>query len=357
MSVFYRRILSAGPDSPPEWAAFAVLWVLSWAYRVVTGVRVFCYRIGIFSSYRATVPIISVGNLTAGGTGKTPVTDYLVKSLQNLGLTVAVVSRGYGGDYGAAVATVSAGEGAPLMTAPECGDEPLLLALRNPEAKVYVARKRALGVQAAERAGADVVILDDGFQHLAVQRDLDIVLLDARAPVGNGALLPAGLLREPPGALKRADLLILTHADQSSEIASLPVKPVVKCRHTLAETLYDLQGNAWQWPELAGKRLGAFAGIAVPDQFFTALRDRGLSLEHVIPLTDHQDYSPEIMDRLRQACHNCELLLTTEKDAVKIDPQSLPVTCLRVPLDVNFETPERLADIVRQRVKRGSSCR
>jgi tetraacyldisaccharide 4'-kinase len=241
---------------------------------------------------------------------------------------------------------VATGDGRVLMAAQAAGDEPCLLAQRNPALLVYVAKVRAEGVRAAERAGAQVVVLDDGFQHLALQRALDIVLLDSRAPFGNGQLLPAGPLREPVGALRRAGLLVMTHA------AAPPVPPppfhgpVLHCRHRLADTLETLAGEEQPWSVLAGRQVVAFAGIARPDDFFAALRGRGVELAATLTLQDHQDYSGSILNQLSRLCDNKKLLVTTEKDAVKLRAADLPCPCLVAPLVLDFDETGELDNVL-----------
>jgi tetraacyldisaccharide 4'-kinase len=319
---------------------------------VVTGARVLLYRNGMLRSYRAAVPVISVGNLTVGGTGKTPVTDALVKRLLQRGVRVAVVSRGYGGTFTGDVGVVSNGDGRLRMAPQDAGDEPCLLARRNPALRVYVARKRALGVQAAEQAGAQIIVLDDGFQHLAVRRNLDIVLLDARAPFGNGQLLPAGPLRETPGALHRAGLVVMTHATSPTGRQLPFAGPVLHCRPKLADALRTLDGREVPWAEVEGRPVLAFAGIARPDDFFAALRARGVTPDETLAFNDHQDYAAEQLNRLLQSCDNEKLLITTEKDAVKLQAADLPCPCLVAPLVLEFdeaaELDKALEEVVRQ---------
>lgn len=348
----YRRMIDNGPSNAISWTFFIALWPLSLLFRVVTGLRAHLYKIGLMSVYRATVPVISVGNLTVGGTGKTPVTDALVKRLMARGMRVAVVSRGYGGRFRGPVGAVSQGDGRILMTPQDAGDEPCLLALRNPSLHVYVARKRARGVKAAETAGAQVIILDDGFQHLAVCRDLNIVLLDSRAPFGNGQLLPAGPLREAPVALQRADLVIMTHAGESNDREGPFPGPILRCRHRLAEHLLTLDGREVPWSTLTGQPVLAFAGIARPDDFFAALRARGVLLSGTLALNDHQDYSGEQLNRLLQSCDNKKLLVTTEKDAVKLSATVLPCSCLVAPLVLTFDETGLFDDVLSQLFER-----
>ena len=348
----YRCMIDNGPSNIVSWAFFVMLWPLSLLYRVVAGLRAGLYRCGMMSVYRAAVPVISVGNLTVGGTGKTPVTDALVKKLIARGVRVAVVSRGYGGRYQSAVGTVSLGDGRVLMLPRDAGDEPCLLAVRNPALHVYVARKRALGVKAAEEAGAQVIILDDGFQHLAVCRDLNIALLDARAPFGNGQLLPAGPLREAPGALRRADLIIMTHAENPSRPDLLLNVPVFHCRHQFADMLKTLDGNEMPWSALEGQQIIAFAGIARPDDFFVALRARGVVLNASLALSDHQDYSEEQLNHLLQSCDNKKLLITTEKDGIKLQMAELPCPCLVAPLVLAFDEAEHFDEVLTRLLER-----
>ena len=351
LAASYRRMLDCKPSSLHSWAVFLLLWPLALLYRLVVQAWGFLYHSGLLPSYRAAVPVISVGNLTVGGTGKTPVTDLVVKQLLARGLRVAVVSRGYGGNFAGTVGVVASGDGRLLMTARAAGDEPCLLARRNPSLQVFVARQRARGVRAAEAAGAQVVVLDDGFQHLAVQRDFDIVLLDSRAPTGNGQLLPVGPLREPISALRRADLLVMTHAEGAGG-AELPFAgPLLRCRHRLADRLLTLAGEPQPWSVLAGRQVVAFAGIARPDDFFDALRGRGVEPVATLALQDHQDYTGMALNQLLQLCDNQKLLLTTEKDAVKLRAADLPCPCLVAPLELAFDEPDRLEEILEDVVK------
>lgn len=332
----YIALMLHGPKEFSEYLLFLGLWPLSCLYGLVVSFRKFMYRIGWLASYRAAVPVISVGNLSIGGTGKTPVVDALVKQLVRRGLKVGVVSRGYRGAYLGNSGRVTPAGGGEVLTPEAAGDEPYLLAMKNPDARVYVARKRRFGVVAAEADGAECIVLDDAFQHLAVQRDLDIVLLDARNPFGNGCLLPAGFLREPAQALQRADLLIQTHSDEVDN-SPLRVSETVRCRHRFAEYLIDAKGKNIPWEQIIGRRCLAFAGIARPDDFFVKLRDRGCDLHDAWALADHQEYGPDLLNRINKASQNVDFLLTTEKDAVKLQGNVFAKPCLIVPLELDFE--------------------
>jgi tetraacyldisaccharide 4'-kinase len=326
-------------------------------YDALRRLRVLLYRFGVFRSYRASIPVISVGNLTAGGTGKTPVVDFLVRHLLQRGERPAVVSRGYGGQIRSGVALVSYGDGCgPRLQASVCGDEPFLLSRRNPQAIVVVAPCRRDGIEAAICEGAaTLIILDDGFQHLAVQRDLDLLLLDARRPLGNGSLLPAGLLREPPSAHHRADLCILTR-DETLAAPSPFVTPVtVRCRHRLAQEFVALDGTVQSHADISGRRGVAFAGIANPDHFFAALRSLGLELFATVALNDHVDFTAATLEMLEQAAVGADFFVTTEKDGVKLSPSDLSLPCFQAPLELEFSPAgqlEELIDSLLNKVKR-----
>jgi tetraacyldisaccharide 4'-kinase len=342
----YLRMTTHGPQSIGQSIIFGGLCALSFPYGLSMHLRSRLYRIGLKRSYRARVPVISVGNLATSGTGKTPMADFLAKRLKSRDLRCAIVSRGYGGHYRQAVGRVSDASGRLLMTPYECGDEPCLLARRNPGVPVYVARRRMLGVQAAEQDGARVIVLDDGFQHLAVQRDADIVLLDAGFPFGNGWLLPAGNLREPGSALQRADLIVLTRSGEGRRQTLQGPVPVIRSRHQLNRRLATLEGAFVPVQACAGKSCLAFAGIAKPDEFFRDLGTFGFSRIETLALADHQEYTGEILNRLLGSCHNHDVLVTTEKDAVKLSAVNFPKPCYQVGVELVFDDIAPLDDLL-----------
>ena len=342
---WHKRLTETGPQGAAERLLVALLIPCGWGYGLLMWGRAALYRQGLFRIYRAPVPVVAVGNLAVGGTGKTPVVDYVVKELLARGRRVAIVSRGYGGSGLPGVGLVSAGDGTgPLLPASTCGDEPYLLARRNPAAVVLVAPRRAAGIARAVAAhGAEVIVLDDAFQHLAVARDLDLVLLDARRPLSNGRVLPAGRLREFPAALDRADLLLLTRSE-GGEVPALPVtKPLCHCCHALDPLARSLSGEARPLADLAGRAVFAFAGIAEPESFFSALRGAGLTLAGSLPLPDHVVYDETTLARLRAAAAGAEILVTTEKDGVKLRADDLPLSCYEVPVTVAFAEAAPLA--------------
>ncbi|TRO82748.1 tetraacyldisaccharide 4'-kinase [Trichloromonas acetexigens] len=336
---WYRPVWTEGPRTQAQHLLYRVLSPFSELYGRVGQVRVALYQRGLLRSHNFPVPVISIGNLAVGGTGKTPTVDWVARYCQGRGRRVAVVSRGYGGRGASDVAVVS--DGRQLRLSPEvAGDEPVLLARRNPQLIVVAAPRRAQGVWTAIlELGADLIILDDGFQHLAVRRDLDIVLLDAKRPLGNGRVLPAGLLREFPEALARGDLFILTRADEETVPPDLP-GPVLTSRHRLADRVTALDGKSLSFDSLQGKRLVAFAGIADPEAFFSDLRGKGLTVSETLAFPDHVTYNRAELASINAA--GGDLLLTTEKDAVKLRAADFTVPCCQVPLELTFDRPELL---------------
>ena len=339
---FFHRIVSRGPETVLEKTLFPVLVVCAWIYGCGGLLRSLLYRLGLFHCFQAPVPVISVGNLSAGGTGKTPVVDYLSKYLLSKGKKTAVVSRGYGRKDISQLQVVSTGDG-PLIPPALAGDEPFLLARRNPSLTVIVAAERKNGVAKAVREhGAEVILLDDGFQHLAVKRDLDIVLLDADNPLGNGKVLPAGPLREFPGALKRGNIFILTRAEKSPHVrVDLPGE-VLSCRHEVSSHAVSLDGERVEIDSLFGRRGGAFAGLAAPEKFFADLKKIGLNIEKTAVFQDHANYGKIEKLRLDELGRDLDYLITTEKDAVKLRQEDLPIICFAVPLSLEFSEPGKL---------------
>ncbi len=329
---------------------FLLLLPASVLYGVATWIRSCAYDRGWLASYRSRLPVISVGNLAAGGTGKTPTVDYIVKELIGQGWSPAIVSRGYRGTYrGDAEYVLKAGR--LLMTAQEAGDEPYLLAQRNPLSTVMVARQRVKAIHILEGdQQVDVVILDDGFQHRSVNRDVDIVLLDARAPFGNGWPLPAGNLREWPDALRRADLLLVTRGKTEADLSWTGL-PVFQSRHRLSQFGVSLDGEQVPLADLEKTKLSAFAGIASPHSFFSALEDQGLSLVHKIVYPDHVAYKRQHFVQLAKVSQQVDALLTTEKDAVKLERGLIPAVCYRVKMDLEIDKPDRFRSILADKLR------
>lgn len=338
----FRAILNGADRSLPAGALVALLSPLSWLFRLVVALRGLLFDLQLRTAYCADVPVISVGNLTAGGTGKTPFVDYLVKQLLARGRRVAIVSRGYGGTNRQKAAYVSDGKELQL-DADAAGDEPLLLARRNATVPVVVSRRRADGLRLLQtRSSVDCVVLDDAFQHRQVHRDLDIVLLDARAPFGNGRLQPAGLLREPASALRRADLVVWTRVPDGATAPELLAQPALVSRHVLDSVCVSLRGEQRTLADFAGQRVLAFAGIAEPESFFSGLRAQGVEPCAELAFADHCAYGADDLARIRETAQGADLLLTTEKDRVKLGASALPAPCYAVGMTMVFDNDSAL---------------
>jgi tetraacyldisaccharide 4'-kinase len=313
--------------------------------------RAAAYRAGLLRSHRLARPVITVGNLTVGGTGKTPLTAWLANWLADRGRRVAILSRGYGGSREGEFHLV-ADQGRLLMTPAEAGDEPCLLAGLAPAALVAIGADRvAAGRRLIEEHRPDILLLDDGFQHLRLHRDLNILLLDCQRPFGNGLTLPAGLLREPADAIGRADLVVFTRCSSGSPPAQLLLAGLPWCRaeHRLSGYRDLAGGPRLSFAELAGRRGVAAAGIAVPGAFFSALAASGLDLVATLPLPDHCRYGIGELAALRElvAAKGAEYLLVTAKDAVKLGTGAgLPCPVYQADLELAFPDSRPLTGLL-----------
>ncbi len=322
----------------------APLWMapLSWLYGAVMAFRSVLYRLGLRHRIKVGVPVVVVGNLTVGGTGKTPLVAWLSTKLSAVGMKVAVVSRGYGGRA----------KGVTRVTmhsrASEVGDEPLLLA-RRAQATIFIGRDRVAAAKAAVADGADIVITDDGLQHLALVRDCEIVVIDGQRGFGNGCQLPRGPLRESPRRLRRVNAVVVNGAITA---------PGFQLPAFLSKTHFEMRlvpGDARpvsggaslrSLAHFRGTGVHAVAAIGNPQRFFDMLRDAGLTLyEH--PMPDHHAFKPGDLN-----FGDSLPVLMTEKDAVKCAPFA-DERCWYVPVTADFGESEsrRLVDLILARVK------
>ena len=339
---------------------------LRWLYAASVQLRNILYTRGILKARRLPCRVISVGNIVVGGTGKTPAVIAIAKHLENKGLHVAILLRGYKRRIREKVTIVSDGE--KVCTSPtESGDEAYMMAKHLSNVPIIVGKCRYLAGQVAlERFKADVLLLDDGFQHRQLARDLDILTISATHPLGNPEqLLPVGTLREPPTALRRADLILLTHADTPH--TSAHAKKVVKRLAPNALVLESIHQPTYFYPltqnknsekrtdvptdtkELKGKRILAVCGIGNPNAFVATLMRCSVAHVELLAFPDHHIYTETDAQQIDTAFQTAaaELIVTTQKDEQKlarfVENWNLPVVVLAVALVIT-EDDEKIND-------------
>ncbi len=312
--------------SPGLWSV--ILAPLSIGYGIGIRFRLSAYRYK--PQKRKSLPgfVVSIGNLTIGGTGKTPTVIMLAKWASNEGYRVSVLSRGYRGRYKEDFLEVS--DGSAIKAGPlETGDEPYLIARKLTGVPIVISRKRfKAGLFAHKKFGCNFFILDDGFQHLELKRDLDLALLDASNPFGNGHLMPWGPLREPIDQLGRADAFIITRSNENPAIDKIvgflkekfPSSPIFYGDHLPEKVVFPFSNEALSPEFLEGKRVFAFAGIARPESFKETLIRLGADLVYFRGYRDHYKFKKnEIQDLIKmKKKHGADYLITTEKDWVRI---------------------------------------
>lgn len=321
-----------------------LLRILSWPYQLVVNARNWAFDHGWFRRYYPPVPVvISIGNIVLGGTGKTPVTLLLAQQFYDEFL-IAVLSRGYRAPAEKLPAPVmlSKGQG-PLQPAAFCGDEPYLLSQNLPKALVFVGKDRHKASDMAARAGAQLILLDDGMQHRCLARDFEVIVMDMKDPFGQGYHFPRGLLRESVRSLKRANMIVLNHVPSSElfsamkqQLARYSDAPVVGTRMEVAQ-IVDFNGNPIS--SLTGMKVGLFCGIAHPDYFEQTVMQQGADIVSSAFAGDHMSFKPQVLARFAEECkrQGAELLVCTEKDKVKIADAAglcLPVAWLKMRLSV-----------------------
>jgi len=306
-----------------------LLLPLAPVYRGAVAVRRAAYRRGWVRCEGLAVPVISIGNLTFGGTGKTPTVIALARDLVRMGRRPAVLTRGYKRLDNEQVVMVGPD---PRQTAAEVGDEPLEMARRLPGVPVIVDSDRVRGGTEAQRLGADVVLLDDGFQHLRLKRDLDLVLIDAGDPWGGNRMPPLGRLREPVAALERADAVLITKAPAEWRPVVADIERVVDSVaprlqvfvSRMRPTRVHVPGEGWREPKvLSGQRVMAFAALGRPEGFADTLLEVGAEMTAARWFPDHHDYTDqELSEVVDQAAAAAAIPVTTAKDAVKLPPDA-----------------------------------
>jgi len=318
-----ERVWSDGASTPVG----AALSALSAGYRAGLAARGRLYGWGLLRSGRLPCPVVSIGNLTLGGSGKTPLVELAVKTLSALGANPAVVSRGYRRDT-RGVQIVADRDGVRLGPR-AAGDEPVLLAERLPRIPVVVGENRyEAGRVAVEQLQASVVVLDDGFQNRTIDKDLEVLVVNGHAPWGTGRLFPRGTLREPVAAVRRAHVIVITNPPPGDEVAAIEravrrhgaTAPVLTAMYQPLEARRADGAERLAPDALPGRRLFAFAGLGFPRGFAETLSAAGVSLAGFVAFADHHWYSADDVQRLgaRARAAGAEGLITTEKDAVRL---------------------------------------
>jgi tetraacyldisaccharide 4'-kinase len=343
MNPYWHNLFARVQESPAgaPVALRAAASLLASVYGIGARGRRELYSRGVLTARRLPAPVVSVGNLTVGGTGKTPVTACLARRLQEAGKRVAILSRGYGGQN-RGVTRLSDGERL-FARPPAVGEEAYWLARTLPGVAVYTgASRQAAGLSAWREFKPDLFLLDDGFQHFQLHRDLDIVLLDAASPFGNGCLLPRGPLREPVTALAAAQVLILTRFQAGSHDtalaalqASFPGKTILTAAIAPTAALSFPDGGEKPPAALQGLALSAFAGLARPGVFTQTLSELGVSLKGFRAFPDHHAFTgPDLLGLVQEArAQGAVALITTGKDWARLGEKwdaDLPLWVLEV---------------------------
>ena len=332
------------------------LWCLSKVFQFVVCLRYVFYDIGVLRRFPLGCQVISIGNVTAGGTGKTPVTEIFARELTKAGRKVAILSRGYRRKEApwwqrifknVIEKPVVVSDGRQILVdAATGGDEPYMLAANLPGVCVLVDRNRVKsGRYAISHFGCDTLLLDDGFQYQRLKHSHEVVLVDSTNPIGNGHMLPRGILREPAKHLKRADVVFITKCSgDQSDVRRLvqrynPRAEIIECRHAprLLKDVWSREELPLEW--LKGKTLTTLSGIAVPQGFENSLRKLGARVIWCERYADHHRYdASEIIFALNKTADmHAEALITTEKDAVRFPRlEKTPVPCYYLRVDIEI---------------------
>ncbi len=341
-----------------------LLYALSWLFRGIVQARLWLSRMRIRKARQLGVMVVSIGNLTVGGTGKTPVVERLARELKDGGRNVAILSRGYKSRklpvlrrlrrsfFGKFKPRVVHDGKKMLLDSAWAGDEPFMLARSLGDVPVLVHKNRArAGLAAVSEFKADILLLDDGMQYLDIEHRLDICLIDRQAPFGNEFLLPRGTLREPPSNLRRANLILITKAVPGESGALIKrirqynrTADIVECVHKpkYLQNIYDA-ADCLPLSDLRGKYLGVLSGIARPESFEGTLRDLGANIEITTRFADHHRFRGRELEDFVARCarRDTDFIVTTEKDCVRFparigeqDKPEVPIYFLRVEIEI-----------------------
>ncbi|HEU4478762.1 MAG TPA: tetraacyldisaccharide 4'-kinase [Pyrinomonadaceae bacterium] len=336
-----------------------VLPPLSAVYGALTALRTAAYEKGLLKTTRLPVPVISIGNITVGGTGKTPLVAWVSRALTSEGRKVCILTRGYGRINAGKRIVVSDGSSV-LADAAQTGDEPLWLAESLKGVVVICDSDRAAAGQwAISNLAVDVFVLDDGFQHLQLARDLNILAIDASNPWGGGRLLPHGRLRESRRGVSRADCAIITRAEQQedasvlkSQIKELVGEGPIFISRMRAKGIRQLPADQLNGIGALPSPVAAFCGIGNPSSFFNLLLTNGVQVIHAQTFADHHHYNQADINALSEQAKRlgAQSLITTAKDAVKLRKLDFGLPCYVLEIEIAIDHEDKLRDLIRHTI-------
>ncbi|MCE5286593.1 MAG: tetraacyldisaccharide 4'-kinase [Pelosinus sp.] len=353
----------------------AVLRILSLIYGFGVGLKLSLYKHGFLRQHKLPCFVISLGNITVGGTGKTPTAQRLATIIRDMGYRVVILNRGYRSAWKGQVGVVSDGDKI-YMSVTEAGDEAYLMAKKLPGVGVVIGKKRAItGNYAVDKLKAEVIILDDGYQHWELARDLDIVLIDTINVFGNNFLLPRGTLREPLANLERAHACLLTKVDQSTHDARDGIRDIIKCYNDTALIVESIHNPRYfieieEWYKgirtknmipldiVKGQKIVALSAIGNPPSFEQTITGVGAEVVETVRYPDHHDYTMAEMQHVMQKAvdNGAYAIITTEKDAVKIPSEFIhsdrPLRMYVLGIEIYFtEGHEELMDCINKKAQ------
>ncbi len=328
---------------------YPLLTLFSFIYCLLTRVRLLLYRAKILSSKKLPCPVISVGNITAGGTGKTPIVSALCQMLTAKGLSVVVLSRGYKRQSSGVL--VVSDKNSVLLDVKEAGDEPYLLATKCKGTPIIVGSDRfQSGTLAVKRFSPDLIILDDGFQHIKLKRDLDLLLFDAQRAMGSGRMLPRGPLREPKSSIRRADIVMIKGKGRLQQTHSFDQKTFT---FNYAPTkLIDLADNSSRdINRLKGKKVLALSALANTESFYLTLESCGAKIVETLSYPDHHWFLPTDVAQIKEYAQGLDFIVTTEKDMVRLDPSDFTkFSVLAIAIEARITNASSLLEIIESKL-------
>tara|TARA_A100001037_G_C15144729_1_gene635707 strand:- start:3055 stop:4137 length:1083 start_codon:yes stop_codon:yes gene_type:complete len=347
----------SGKKNARLWAKMLtlILFPFGFVYSVLMFVRRYLFDTNFFKSTFLSVPVISIGNISLGGTGKTPVLIWLLRKLIEKNLNPAVISRGYGSSN-SNFTLVSDGKG-NILTSPPASDESVMLSRLFPNVPIITGTDRILsGEKVISSFNVDVVLIDDGFQYLKLKRNFDFLLFHGKNPFGNGRVFPSGILREPISHSKYADAFLVTGEDKEKgeqNLASLNLTvPIFKGELTVEHIFCPEQESYFKLEDIKSSRILAFSGIGNPDSFDNILEKQGITIIEHLKFPDHVFYCERNLEKIRKKTQelNPDYMITTQKDVVKLDDFKLGVPLLVLTVKMKIDNSDSLWELILKKI-------